>query len=684
MQRNQQIASPTPLHLRRNQTRRQEEYSQQSSSYGGNGPIRFRETPDLSVHIPRSQSSNRFGVLALPTPPPETEEIKELHIPSRYRRSRNSRGTKEAKRRRDARRSRRKMAAQMLDEQLSRDIDFVLSKVNGFPTPPSSRPSPVSTLSRIPRTHVWPTNLPPLPPSPPQLPLVDFNSFGINVNSFLEDRAARASRASSFSPAPCTPLAPPTALIPDIPSWCPPLPCLTRRGVWSEGLPIFYDLSSMPEPLKPTMHLREPKPCQELQLWRGNLTIKPKQSRFFPRTPVVEKPRVKLTPTACKLHVTEKSLPTQPLIVSSTYADAVKKGTDADVAKHGADVTVIADVETSTPEFQPSAANLWNILAETTGQTSQYPYPYLASFQPKTEDSCMAAWQAHIETAEQDQTPAELDSREIPYVHANSLTGHSNELRLSPYAIEHPEMSDSAVCFTPLASPPLGLNDMMMDYDIGLPYAIAYAASYNDEEPQRPASVQRSLILADILPINCIEDNDDGEEIMATSDAQFRSEQSLFTLGTAPKSAVTEEIDIATFLKMGHAKNCWCGFCSDEPEVEGSTTSDNDSKGTDTPELVPFDRLTEMDDDWMLYSPTTDEESVSSKASHATVSRPTTRSEKLERQPNRASYVMRPTWDEIFPCKPHVICQVKEMQGEEEVVESASSEESEWVWTSEF
>ncbi|KAK0842955.1 hypothetical protein LTS02_016291 [Friedmanniomyces endolithicus] len=516
---------------------------------------------------PRHQQRNRFEVLALATPPPETEEVQEFHVPARYRRSRNSRGTKEAKRRRDGMRSQRKMAAQRLDEQLSRQIDFALSKVNGFPTPPSSAPSPTIVSSTGSMTTSWSSYLPPLPPSPPQLPPLDFNSFGINVNSFLEARAARGLPR------------PPTPLTLELPSWCPPLPCLTRKGVWSEGLPVFYDLSSLPEPKEAPKPQRDPRLCQELQLWSGKLdTTKPRQSRFFPRTPAPAKPTVKLTSSACKLHVTEESTPAAAPIQTTTYADVIKKGVDAKLTKHVGDPDETADVLTATPSVGPSPANLWNVLVDVASKRRESSTdPYLASFLPNADDSYQAAWVAHINTINQSPEPDELDGKEIPYVHANSLTGHSNEVLLSPYAGEHPALSDSGVCFTPLASPPLGLNELMMDYDIGLPYATPpYHVASGEEpsqSPQHTSSPQHSLILADILPIDCIQeldsDNDGGEQTLQASDAHFHSEQSLFALGTAPKNPfpaptsasdndLDTDIDIATFLKMGHASHCRC------------------------------------------------------------------------------------------------------------------------------
>ncbi|TKA37944.1 hypothetical protein B0A54_10546 [Friedmanniomyces endolithicus] len=672
----------------------------------------------ISRFIKNGTYNNRFEVLALATPPPETKEVQELHVPARYRRSRNSRGTKEAKRRRDGRRSQRKITAQMLDVQLSRQIDFALSKVNGFPRPPSRAPSPTIVSSAGSMTTSWSSYLPPLPPSPPQLPPLDLNSFGINVNSFLEARAARG------------PTRPPTPLTLELPSWCPPLPCLTRNGVWSEGLPMFYDLSSLPEPKEAPKPQRDPRLCQELQLWSGKLDIKPKQSRFFPMAPAPAKPTIKPTPSACTLRVIEKGLPAAASDQPATYADVVKKGIDAKLAKHVGDPDETADVLTATPSVGPSPANLWNVLVDVASKRRKPSTdPYLASFLPNAEDSYQAAWVAHLNTINQSPEPVELEGREVPYVHANSLTGHSNEVHLSPYADEHPALSDSGVCFTPLASPPLGLNELMMDYDIGLPYATPPSRAPSEEEPSRlsqhpSSSPEHSLILADILPINCIHDEnlssssssadteDGGEQTLQASDAHFRSEQSLFTLGTAPKHPApaptphdtsVSDIDIATFLKMGHASRCRCTACSDPvPEQRGHLSRTGSyCEEAETPELVPFDKLTEMDDDWMLYSPPTgccdgDEQQLAGTV--APVGGQVGTGTDAGSQAGESEFVAvvvgekavvrtAPVWEDYFPSRSRVACEGERAQvlGDEKAVYlGGSGEEEEWVWESEF
>ncbi|KAK3116382.1 hypothetical protein LTR53_003302 [Teratosphaeriaceae sp. CCFEE 6253] len=696
MQRTQQCTSHSPLHLRRGNVQHYGQSLQPSYVFDGNGSNHVRETLELSLHLPPKHYT-------LPSPPPETETIEKPHVPARYRRSRNSRGTKEAKRRRDVRRSRRKMAAQMLDEQLSREIDFALSKMDSFPTPPSSVPSPTPVLPMTMYAPVWPTSLPPLPPSPPQMPVMDVRSFSANVNSFLEAHLARSKPSPSM---PQTPV---------IPSWCPPLPCLARK--WS-GSPIFYDLSSIPEPEEAFRPQREPKLCKELQLWRSNINMKPKQSRFFPALPVPPRAKVKLAlaPTACTLHVSEKTSSGTSPAGPITYAAAVKKGIEVDGNGDSKAADSTANIQSIVHIRGPSAANLWNILADPAPcHTNSACDPYLASFKLTSDDDdpYLAAWQGYIDTTEPAQGPFELDGREVPYVHANSLTGHSNEGHQLRYPEELPGMADSAVCFTPLASPPLGLNEMMVDYDIGPPLLNRPRADAQDlADGDRPMSMQHNFDLAEALPVDYIEDVDGGEESLATSDAHFNSECSLFSLGTPPPAQPRAEsiISIATFLKMGHARNCWCQDCeADAPLPSPASVSERDvdmdglsplvnekdiemcelsplisEKDIDTPELVPFDKLTELDDDWMLYSANGGESSSPDVRSITSTPPASSKMSEGVRAATPMPGRRASAWDDFFPCRPHVTCNSTPVCHVEDPVRFGGSNDFEWEWESEF
>jgi len=596
----------------------------------------------------------------------------------------------------------------MLDSQLSRDIDATLSKINSLLPLSPAKPMPTSSL---PTAFVTPPPKPRLAPTPPQLPMLEFPGFTMD-DAFPQLTSARRSPTPRL-----TPLTPP---LPTLPSWCPALPSFTRNGIWSTGLPTFYDLSSLPEPKaapKPDSDVVSVAKGKELQLWCGNLDRKPKVSRFFPRSPSPTKPTVKLPPTACKLHVLEKDLPQPTPDKPSNLLHALISKTSVDVVEEILRAFKYpAESSEDTPEPVPSAANLWRILVSPSsmhgikhddpylasfkiepdsdsylaawqaatetqqqakplarsndcedpyvaGYTSQYGVgngTYLAAWQAvkKTQqqdnmavasdhpkdvdngecksqysvgnDDCLAAWRAFIESTEHANSPAELDGRELPYVHANSLTGYTNEIVLSPYAEEHPHVRQPVARFMPLASPPIGLNELMVDYDVFEP-RLGESIRLTDDShrnygmyPAPLSGSHHSYVLADILPINCIE-GDGGEETLAMSDAHFQSEQGLFSLPPLPRSPGESMIDIAEFLKMGHAKHCWCTDCEEVPE------------------LVANDKLTETDDDWMLYSPI-DFNSMASQ--------PPTEIGDDEKDTARVTHSMTSEWCDFLPSEP--------------------------------
>ncbi|KAF2767563.1 hypothetical protein EJ03DRAFT_145202 [Teratosphaeria nubilosa] len=629
-----QTTSPVPLHLRHSRHHRQDHHSQQPRPYqesyqcqdSSSGTASYfhsnaamdhkaNDMLQLSMHMPSRPFSNRFEVLVVPQPVAEPRNTSQFHVPNRYRRSRNSRGTKEAKRRRDARRSRRKLAAQLLDEQLSHDIDAALNEVDIFPQLQVGHPTPTQALPMAGSQHFG--ALPRIPATPPQLP--DFDFPMINMD-FVPQLAPR--------PKTSTPPTIPPAF--SIPSWCPNVPALTRR-LWTDSLPNFFDLSALPEPKEtPVTTLtssRSSKVCQELQLWRGNDIIKPKQSRFFPAPQSLPKPNVKLpSPTACTLHIMEKILPSvtsDDLPAPPPYQDFVSAVSNPATGGTYVDETVAELQAPQAPKcraassvLEPSAANLWRILMDQDGLLEDCTVldTYLASLSTQEpDDSISAAWSSARELDHSYSKAAELDNTEVPYVHANSLA--DTELSLSPYIHEHANIRDSAVDFVPLPSPPVGLDELMIDDGV-VEHAYLENAYLNnleetsdsgedittisDDNPDTKIYYQPSMppfLLTEILPVDCIAspiEEKDTETILAKSDAQFLSEQSLFDLpsqnalvASINNSSRQSAIDLAEFLKLGHAKNCWCPDCQEE-----------------IPELVPPEKLEEGEDEWMVYSPT--------------------------------------------------------------------------------
>ncbi|KAI6798754.1 hypothetical protein KC361_g3277 [Hortaea werneckii] len=663
-------SSPRPVHLSRGHTRQQKE-SHHHAKFTFNPDAQWyypgQNKLELSMHMPPRQCSNRFEVLASPITPPSTppeskQTSKEFRVPTRCRRSRNSRGTKEAKRRRDARRSRRKLAAQILDDQLSHEVDLTLNKINDLlpfspckeeeSKTPGTPESPVQTLIRPARHRQL--------PSPPQLPVLDFPSF--NANTIPQLR----------TPSPDGPPSPVLRDMPSLPSWCPALPTFTRNGVWSEGLPIFYDLSSLPEPNSTAKPVSKPGSRdtvrgKELQVWRVNLDLKPKVSRFFPRTPSPVKPTVKLPPTACKLRVSGKALPDpSPELnleetsfgsgqfalekIIQTFKDPIEPKLLSDASRSSLDAgNQLPRKPTPLPES--SAANPWQILKSSRGHDGDSADPYVASFMPRPDNhveianwhtvidelkqkqasegiqkptkspeadhtldsepydqTYFEAWQATLDLARQDDVSAiELDGKEIPYVHPNSLVGVANDLAMSPYMDEHPMSKETEVNYTPLPSPPTGLNELLINHELGQPSPPSEpndTAKESGDYPTPSSYSHTTMIIADVLPIDCItirEDDDGGAKTLTDSDAHYQSEQLLFAADDLPPlpASPTEQsvIDVAAFLKMGHAPQCWCSECDipvpEEvlPDLVGTTDKLADPIGD------------KLEEDWVVYVP---------------------------------------------------------------------------------
>jgi len=120
---------------------------------------------------------NRFSVLAM-TPPLSAKPpsfLREFPVAT-SRRTRNSRGTKEAKKRRDMRRNRRKLAAQLLDQQISQAVEETLTKAN-FPLSPHPPRKVLLAPAAIHSDDALLSQPAHLPPTPPELPMPEFSDL---------------------------------------------------------------------------------------------------------------------------------------------------------------------------------------------------------------------------------------------------------------------------------------------------------------------------------------------------------------------------------------------------------------------------------------------------------------------------------------------------------------------------
>jgi hypothetical protein len=176
-----------------------------------------------------------------------------------------------------------------------------------------------------------------------------------------------------------------------------------------------------------------------------------------------------------------------------------------------------------------------------------------------------------------------------------------------------------------------GLNEMVMDPYTDEGYTDDLLAVLN--LPPIPPSPSPYTVAGFPEPVDSVimqDHNLDNE--LDESDAHFQSEQALFHPPSPTlKSSDDDLVDVATFLTMGHAMNCWCNDCGEPPE------------------LLFGDTFVE-DDDWLVYSTTDDERSrsVSSAWEWEWSTVVIDEEQKVERAPPPYP----PSWDDEFPCLP--------------------------------
>ncbi|KAK5169420.1 uncharacterized protein LTR77_005396 [Saxophila tyrrhenica] len=521
---------------------------------------------------------NRFDVLRSPTPPPVYHEPQPN--PSLDRRSRHYRNSREERRRRAARRERKKVnAAQMLDEQLSRDIDRTLQQAN------IQRPLPI----KIPQRPLFNFTAPPqpsqvahIPATPPQLPLLNFGGLDL-MDDF-----------PPLTPLKLCPTPPaPSPVLPSIPSWCPPLQSFNANNLMFSELPLFFDLSKLPEPKsKPKFDAT----YQELQIWRPLRGPQPKKhSRYFPPADQPKPSVTAASATACRLHASDEGIQD----FQAATRQVIEKAVSNLRARH-------------TEAAEASAANLWRILT-----SPELPprdannEPYLDSFAYRPTEDVFTAPHDHydhrLETV--GAAPLELDSTEVPYVHANSLTGHANERGNDAVPASEPEMFvfDDHQESMPLGWSSYGLNELMVDHD--------YDVNTLPPLPSSPAPEDAETGSVITTPSPERADPSEDEYSAVTSDAQYTSEMALFDLSSATTPSAEEDlIDVATFLATGHGSNCLCTDCEDEwlqlvdLDDEGWVDYPNDDTTT-----LPSDG---SDWEWEWGSPMSEDEREPSSVAH--------------------------------------------------------------------
>lgn len=332
-----------------------------------------------------------------------------------------------------------------------------------------------------------------------------------------------------------------------------------------------------------------------MQVWRPiGVGFGREQSRFFPskntqsaeedEAVVDGRARVKLPPPlGCRLHASDSgaiSLETQPGATATQEQYGPTHATSLPpIFEHKQDSRA-SDTET-TENFidETVAANVWRILSTT-------PPIQSSPVNSDCRSSPIDATHYHVAQVHLDDNdclrPYELEGQAIavPYVHANSLTGYSNEAEsaVAPFRNEESHfLSDSGIGLPILRLSQhydLSMNELVVDHGIyghtalELAAAVPLPPSLPVTPPTTPPTQSVSDI-ADILPIDCV-----AESEHLDSDAHFRSEQALFLQSPPLKGQEMSKthnaldhssINVADFLKLGHAKQCWCGRCTDEP-----------------------------------------------------------------------------------------------------------------------
>lgn len=440
-------------------------------------------------------------------------------------------------------------------------------------------------------------------PYAPQLPPISFHEF--NLPDFLPLAVPRIN--------------PPPSLHVGVPAWCPPIPSLISTQDGLGELPKFYDLSC----------LQEPK-CQELQLRRrSSVTIAKKESRFFPPRPTSPKPVVRLPLTGPNCTTPDAELQDPSGLawkssITTTRPDSITQAIERIIA---AAMTVQSAGHDSQP---PSAANLWNILGE---QSAQQPIHQIDDHETrwKNEGSDVDNRPAPVFSGQ--LGPVELAGSDVPYVHVNSLTGYANET--AAHHSEGHSLGDSAIYLAEMVSS--GSDARALHGLYGMPLTQSPSTSTLKRPTSEIVDPLRSTVACSI-DVSTIDHTTGGD--LHDSIAQFRSEQDLFVLPLpaerAGPSRTVNTCDLSTFLLMGHAENCWCLACEEEPDCspEGAVQE-------------PEDTFTE-DDGWLVWSTAGCENASTVVAeSIATVDEPDSGKESRD-----SPIYTQSEWGDHFPSKP--------------------------------
>ena len=446
----------------------------------------------------------------------------------------------------------------------------------------------------------------------------------------MEDLQHKPPERSPLTP----PLTPP--LLPQIPSWCPPLPAFTKPSTKWDELPLFFDLSKLPEPIAPQKVKTDSK-CQQIQLWCPTRSPGPEKQRHIfvpPQWAVSKDTSLQIPQKGCRLHKADDGLTDAHSKQSEDIMEIIKRAVRAAERAQQKRSHEQLDLCPSksqnvldSPRHQDLGAMLDSKLDDDSTKRRLNPFgPPYDVYEPGLEVVVM---------------PAELEAKELPFVHANSLTGYSNERASYPTNI--PE--DIVIYEAPVRRQDQddgfsGLNEMVIDLWLEDAYADAIlAAAISTPLPPTPFEEDTALALA-----NCGDDNslymngmtaersieeNYADAILAlqslpslppsslpTPEAAVSIMEPLNMIGHGETSRGSAQPILNAHVKLQealavpnepgredvselqstpaetHSIDCWCDDCSEPPA------------------LIPSDTLIE-DDGWMVYSETDSVSSIS-------------------------------------------------------------------------
>lgn len=469
---------------------------------------------ELSMHLPTDPScrardkslhatdlltgaGNRFSVL---NRMPSTSSRSEDHaIPLRRRRTRNTRAQRDRKRHRDPRGNRRRLlAVRRLDEQLSREFDQTLKHANvqSHTKQELWKPSPMLLPTE---STLWSRKTDQVP----ALPNFNFGLMQINERN----QSAKATRSESFHA--------PRVAVPSMPGWCSTFGALLKDYMKPSDMPLYFDLSSLPETVDMPRHIPND---QQVQIWRPKaLRAERRHSRFFPPActmPVQSQP----LPTACALHSSEKEVIRQP-----TWKSDINDLVYTPIAP-----SPNAPVAFGTEEI-PAAypANLWHILD---APASELDHDYYNSYEKNLTWDWAANQSDWLDMFDPAYALSELAASELPFVHANSLTGFANERASRETPCPRLELP----AYTPLERSStieellVGMNELVVDQYMEEEYAENAIAALENEPPLPPSPVQGPATLDLESTLQALPANTEHGDVLPAYDAHYQSEQALF------------------------------------------------------------------------------------------------------------------------------------------------------------